>query len=689
MINFEKIIDQQARFNLGFTHKKELSALQEKALKAEKEQLVHASGGLPPLIRSLGSGFSDHFEVIDNSLPLNEQYCQNARNFLRHMLRGTPICSIDGDSVFNSPLAKWEPFGKTLLSRSDPQLLEAIRLELQQILNQAFHLLSDKTRDENEQSRATQLQQNETIYTIFQSTLLSILPFFAPDLGETLWIPQKINQVWENVAYTITPIDISPRSGLLSTVIAEEDRIYAYGLETSHLNAQSHLLFIGTTYPGGQGYDLNNLYNFYPNHSVGAHDMTGIEQWLHHKPNKSVIVAGHSKGAVNAMELAIKYPHKILEANCLNPTAIAGSNLVNFQDSWSNHAKKQNRPRINLYTQQGDPVFSLEKGFLPGIKIFKVFPNTKKPAMNAQFFPTFLAKAYEAHIHHYSGRDEVLIVKAKKKIENTSKLREFLNDIKYLVTLFLFPIAYAKTFFSFAAKRYPLVFPINLLLQPLFLLSIITVVVTGVITAAVFSGLSIVLKSLFTHAYIPQKLHGRLKEQLINDLNSPDSPLQSIAAGNGNIRSKWNELEKESHNRLSFFSKDSEPKLLYRAIVKLAKNKSVFPEITNLSQLLKCQQKRALFKLLNAEVARLLPEIAPTIWDHQINHSDDKIRAYNQLLEALHQSSLDDSPAVTIQTLLKSDTSITTALNRSRSTFFSNKPKSQEVLHVLNTIPVL
>lgn len=688
MANYEAIIDKQARYNLGFTHKQKLSTLQEYELEAEKEQLVHASGGLPPLIRSNDPEhrFSDDFENIDNGLSVNEQYCQHARNFLRHMLRGTPICPRAGDSFFKSPLVNWRPLGRTLIWRSDPQLLEAIRLELQQVLDQAFHLLSATTLVDNDQQRAMLLQQNEAIYAIFQSTLLSILPFFDPAKGETLLIPQKLNDVWEKVAYTITPIDISPQSGLLSTVITDEERIYAYGLETSHPKAQSHLLFIGTTYPGGQGYDLNNLYNFYPNHSIGAHDMTGIDHWLEQKADKSVTVAGHSKGAVNAMELAIKHPQKISEANCLNPTAMAGSNLLNFQDAWSNHAKKKDRPRINVYTQQGDPVFSLEKGFLPGINIFKVFSNTESPSMKAWFIPTFIAKAYEAHVHHYSGRDEVLILKSKKKIENASRLRELINDIKYVVTLLLFPIAYVKRFISFAAKRYPVLIPINLLLKPLLWLSIISVFATSVITTAVFSSVSIVLKSLFTNAYVPKKSFGRLKEQLINDLNSVDSPLQSIAASKGNLYSKWNELEKECHNHLSFFSDDSEPKLLYRALVKLAKNKSEFPEITNLSQLLKSQQKRDLLKLLNAEVARLLPDTSTTLWNDHANPGD-KVHAYNKLIEALQQSDLNDnSPAVAIKSLLKTDTSISEALKRPRSTFFTNKPQSQEVLEVLNNI---
>ena len=81
------------------------------------------------------------------------------------------------------------------------------------------------------------------------------LPYADINPYESLKIPQWINDSWHLVEYKVVPIELTPRSGFSKLFLGEYDRVFAHGLEPiDHPHAEPHLIFMGTTYPGGQGF---------------------------------------------------------------------------------------------------------------------------------------------------------------------------------------------------------------------------------------------------------------------------------------------------------------------------------------------------------------------------------------------------------------------------------------------------
>lgn len=363
-------------------------------------------------------------EIEDpNAAPNKEErYHRIARNGLRNLTYGVP---------FNDcHLATYENF-KALFIKKNPLLFKAARKEMQNIFLNIFSCTATKR----------SLPDAEKRLEIFINNLLSAYPFMDPEENETVLLPQKINGQWACVRYHFNKIDISPQSGLLSKLIEDEDRIYAYGLEpVDNKDAQPYLLFIGTTYPSGQGAKLNWLYNFKPGHSVGeGHDLTKVEEWLGH--HERVKVAGHSKGGTMAMITAAKYPDKISSADCLNPTALCKKTIERLNPTWEK-IPTDKKPVINVYAHLSDPIFLVEKNFLEDTHIYRFGDKTDSDSMLA------------AHVHYFAGRKEATITKVTDLRKELPSLgREVVTDLKETVNWILFPLSYVNLCYETCVRK--------------------------------------------------------------------------------------------------------------------------------------------------------------------------------------------------------------------------------------------
>ncbi|MCX7116886.1 MAG: alpha/beta hydrolase-fold protein [Legionellales bacterium] len=432
-----KII-HQVLINTGLNKKTHLSLSELALFKRELNNIVYLNSHLPNLI-----GDTESFED-SSKLSAEEKYACEARNVFRHLFRGTPFSAKDGDWYARSFLAS-ETLLQTALSQRVPELYTAFRTEVQCMLDKAFAALlaGDWT------------SETERQYAIFQSTLLSSLPFMDPVVGESIYLPQKIDGKWRRISYQFVRLDVSPTNGLLAAVLEEEDHLYAYALESRNKQAKSHLLLMGTTHPTGQGSGLSSAYNFYPRHSVGeAHHMGEIDAWLAKQRPKNVIVTGQSKGGTMAMITAAKHPDKVTQAHCLNPSGLCKATLKRLSPSWHRLGKGV-KPQINVYAQCGDPVFPIEQGFLEGTDIYRVISHTKKPAFNmAAPLPRIVRKAYEAHIHHFVGREAVLFLRVNQASETNTKKRDFLDDLKSLLNWFRFPLEIGRMFVGIIHRKF-------------------------------------------------------------------------------------------------------------------------------------------------------------------------------------------------------------------------------------------
>ena len=136
-----------------------------------------------------------------------------------------------------------------------------------------------------------------------------MLPYSDLTPYESFKIPQCVSGHWELVEYQVTPIELTATSNWRHLFIYDHDRIFAYGLTPFFQpKAESHLIFMGTTYPAGQGFLTQIKADAKGIESVGRSlYQTGrerIHQWLEQQEN-FVHVCGVSLGGSLSLLLAI------------------------------------------------------------------------------------------------------------------------------------------------------------------------------------------------------------------------------------------------------------------------------------------------------------------------------------------------------------------------------------------------
>ena len=238
----------------------------------------------------------------------------------------------------------------------------------------------------------------------------------------------------------------------------------------SHPTAEPYLLFSGTTFDVGQGVYLARISNITPGCSSGeSHDMTLVTAWLKKQKHK-VVISGQSQGGVLAMLTAAKYPDEVASAHCLNPTALSKHTLGRVLPNWC-AIPEERRPSIMIYTQHQDPIFGLEKGFLPGknTHIYLLIPEKDELSVNASFAslvpaivpPLFInkitssiARAYQAHGHLYSAQGYIVMIELNLARENARYFRELSSNTKLLVSSLFFSAKKDSLLMYLCEKKY-------------------------------------------------------------------------------------------------------------------------------------------------------------------------------------------------------------------------------------------
>ena len=169
--------------------------------------------------------------------------------------------------------------------------------------------------------------------------------------------------------YRIEPIELTPTSGFVSHFFLDDaDRVFACGLSPIHNDqAQSLLIFQGTTFPQGQGFGGIALTRDLPGTMVGEVlfrcGYGRLHDWLMQQSDAGIKVTGHSLGGSLSLLMAMAFPHRVSLANALCP---AGQ-LFRFNANhplfgeWEKLAAEQPGalPRVIVQRQQGDPVSTL------------------------------------------------------------------------------------------------------------------------------------------------------------------------------------------------------------------------------------------------------------------------------------------------------------------------------------------
>ncbi|WP_133128497.1 hypothetical protein [Legionella nagasakiensis] len=262
-----------------------------------------------------------------------------ARNVLRLVMMGWRDNWTD--------LISWQTFNAVLVAR-DPRITRGLRLAFQEGFKHVFSQLQDAS--------LTALQLNQA--KLFINNCLMYLPYADINPYESFAIPQWLEGRWQLVDYKVVPIELTPTAGFETLVLSEYDRVFAYGLEPiHHPQAALHLLFMGTTYPAGQGFYTTVNTDLEAFETAGKKlyrsGRNNIRRWLESQTQK-VHVCGTSLGGALSLLLAIDQGDKLSRVDALNPPGLHDPWLRKSRfDRWDELTEK---PEVYIQRQSNDPI---------------------------------------------------------------------------------------------------------------------------------------------------------------------------------------------------------------------------------------------------------------------------------------------------------------------------------------------
>lgn len=298
---------------------------------------------------------------------------------------------------------------KGILLREDPELQKSMREEFRVILSacaESFPLPGSK---------------EEILYETFIGNVVALLPYSYPEVGEVFSIPQKIDGEWKKATYSVDKkIDLSPK--WFSSPIA------AYGLTSQE--APPLLIFLGTTYPAGEGYVATLLSDFTPFTSVGQapylYGKKEIQKWLEDK--EGVRLCGISLGGAFTFHVLRNHKEKIAQVDAYNPPGL-------YPWLWK---ERYNSADIRIIYNENDLVATLG-AFPEGDKVRVIRAFVEKSQ-------NFL----KAHIQAYSGFDETTLLKSDPVYENRRIVRKVLTALHFVLggCLVFFPLIFLYFLYS-------------------------------------------------------------------------------------------------------------------------------------------------------------------------------------------------------------------------------------------------
>lgn len=379
-------------------------------------------------------------------LPEEDKPLVIARNALRFLMMGW--------SSSCTEFISWSMFNAIFIQRNQV-LTKALRLVFQEGFEHLFKQLSNLELNSN---------QHEQVQ-LYLSNCLSLLPFADLTPYESISVPQFIENKWVLVEYYVSPIELTQNS------IQDSDRVFAYGLTAiNNPKAQSHLIFMGTTYPAGQGFvpqidtDLNVFDNV--GNSLYQTGRDTILKWVLEQ-NGKIHACGISLGGALCQLFALDRGEYLERVDAQNPPGLVDTWDEHLLDHWNSLEIK---PKVVIQHQANDPVSKLGK-LLDGWEYIQVIPPKSKQGPISIF----------DHFLNYAGFAETEFLSILPEEEN--KKRKYRN-------LFIFSFARGLIY-------YTAIWPYTFLLRPLIHFSYEQVLKPFFIPLAVGLGVALTL-SLFS-----------------------------------------------------------------------------------------------------------------------------------------------------------------------------------------------
>ena len=187
-----------------------------------------------------------------------------------------------------------------------------------------------------------QTEAEELIWRVYLGNLLGLVPFSYPATGTQLNIPVLQDGRCTAVRYTIEKIPM-PLTRFASPMSA-------FGMTPeAGSNAQPILSFMGTTFPGAEGFLTTILSDTYPGHHVGGYvfdkNKELFDRWFEDKSD--VHVVGISLGGALSLHAAKEYSEKIARVDAYNAAGVD-------TETWD--AKLSDDCKVYIWCHAGDVV---------------------------------------------------------------------------------------------------------------------------------------------------------------------------------------------------------------------------------------------------------------------------------------------------------------------------------------------
>ncbi|KTD82507.1 hypothetical protein [Legionella waltersii] len=292
---------------------------------------------------SFKGGLNLHF-FADSADETNSNWSHNT--YKAHVRNALSLLMMGWNTSW-SKLVNLELLRAVFLERN-PELLKEFRFAFQEGFNHLFTQF---------QGKQFTPQQHEQIQ-LYLSNCLSILPMGDITPYESISIPQYIDEQWVMVEYFVKPIELTDHNGKDELIYKDYDRVFAYGLEPiNHLKAQPHLIFMGTTYPAGQGFLPQVTTDMKGFETVGySLYVTGrqrILEWVLSQHAK-IHVCGVSLGGSLSLLFANDLGNYATRVDALNPAGLHDTNSRVPYDGWDTLTQKP----IVVIQQQGNDFVS-------------------------------------------------------------------------------------------------------------------------------------------------------------------------------------------------------------------------------------------------------------------------------------------------------------------------------------------
>lgn len=222
-----------------------------------------------------------------------------------------------------------------------------------------FDALSDKIATSSADPELSDLKKDIILFNA-----LSFIAFADPQEGQTITI--------RGIKYEIEKIALT--SGWLSSTY------YAYGLKAvSDTNAQSFLIFQGTTTPSDHGFLAGVMADTRPFGAIGtqlyARGQKNIQSWINkeqQRTKKRVLCTGQSLGGAMSLHAHVHQPDAV-DFFIVNPPGLTSREKRIYEDNRKSVQLPSATPRtLTVVSHVNDPVFALGSQYLPeGTKVYK------------------------------------------------------------------------------------------------------------------------------------------------------------------------------------------------------------------------------------------------------------------------------------------------------------------------------